>query len=215
MINNIEVRYWRVNSKNGYDLKILSPNATLADYIKALEDVDINRLCGSYNQTGQCKGCGDCCKGRLPLTNIDTYLIRIGLKELINRELSIDEVLKKYCQVKIEGQSVDITLKTDVEGYCIFLDPNSNSCRLYKYRPLICRTYYCCILTQKAKLLRELLVNKGEDELVRMWLSLQKSVPLGVNKDDWEPTPFANCHKYSEVFLKDICPSKLWRQLIK
>ncbi|KYH33121.1 YkgJ family cysteine cluster protein [Neomoorella mulderi] len=210
--NPVQVRYWQVNGKQGYDLRVLSPEASIADYITAVEGLDPSLLYRPYTN-GDCLGCDHCCGGRLPLTSIDLHVLQQGLEELTGKRFSLPEMLEEYCQVQVKGRAVDITLRTDAEGYCIFLEPYRRRCRLYKYRPLICRTYFCCPLTRRARVLRETLVNRGEDELVRYWLSWQPAVPAGVRRHDWPPTPFAGCLSFAEVPLKSLCSLELWRQL--
>lgn len=210
--NPVQVRYWRVNGRQGYDLRIFSPKASVADYIAAVEGLDRSLLYRPYTD-GDCLGCDHCCGGRLPLTSIDLLALREGLQELTGKRLPLPELLAKYCHVRIQGRAIDITLRTDGEGYCIFLEPHYRQCRIYKYRPLICRTYFCCPLTRRARILREIIVNRGEDELVRLWLLFQHKVPAGVQRDDWPPTPFSGCNTYDEIPLKLLCPPALWRQL--
>ncbi|WP_338823069.1 hypothetical protein MHOCP_13290 [Moorella humiferrea] len=210
--NPVQVRYWRVNGRQGYDLRIVSPKASVADYIAAVEGLDRSLLYRPYTD-GDCLGCDHCCGGRLPLTSIDLLILQKGLYELTDKKLSLPQLLTKYCRVRVQGRAVDITLRTDGEGYCIFLEPNLRRCRIYKYRPLICRTYFCCPLTRRAGDLRETIVNRGEDELVRFWLSLQNVIPAGVRRHDWGPTPFTGCGDFAEVSLQSLCPPELWRQL--
>lgn len=213
--NPVRVRSWRVNDKYGYDLRILSPGATVADYITAIEGLEPVRLYRPYNPEGSCLGCDHCCGGRLPLTMIDLFELQQGLKELTGRALPLPEVLKSYCQIEVAGRVVDITLRTDAEGYCLLLDPQQRRCRIYSHRPLICRTYFCAPLTWPARLLRERIVNVGEDELVRYWLAQQGELPPSIRPSDWPPTPFAGGRSYKDITLKALCPAGLWQGLCK
>lgn len=209
----VQVRYWQVNCRSGYDVRVLSPEASVADYMQALATMDISRLYRPYNPGRACLGCDHCCGGRLPLTIIDLYELREGLRELTGKELSLPEILAGYCQAQVNGGVVDITLRIDAEGYCIFLEPRQRRCRLYEYRPLICRTFFCSPLTRRARVLREVIVNRGEDELVRCWLSIFHRLPAGVKRADCQPTPFATAGNYSYVTLRSFCSPQLWRQL--
>lgn len=209
----VQVRYWQVNGRRGYDVRVLSPAASVADYIKAVEALDINRLYRSFNPGSPCPDCACCCGGRLPLTIIDLYGLQEGLKELTGKGLSLPEILTGYCQVRVHGRAVDITLRTDAEGFCLFLEPRRHHCRLYQYRPLICRTYFCSPHTRRARVLRETIVNSGEDELVRYWLSLHPDLPAGIKRNDWQPTPFAGVDHYDDIPLRALCSAELWHQL--
>ncbi|MGI9862287.1 YkgJ family cysteine cluster protein [Moorella naiadis] len=213
--NPVQAHYWRVNDQCGYDLHILSPGATVADYISAIEGLEPDLLYRPYNPEGNCLGCDHCCGGRLPLTIIDLCALQQGLKELTGRDIPLPAVLQSYCQVQVQGRAVDITLRTDAEGYCILLEPQQRRCRIYRHRPLICRTYFCSPLTRPARLLRERIVNVGEDELVRYWLTSQDELQPGLRPSDWPPTPFAGSRSYKDVALKDLCPAGLWQKLYK
>ena len=125
------------------------------------------------------------------------------------------EILKEYCQVQVKGRAVDINLRTDAAGYCLFLEPGQNHCRIYRHRPLICRTFFCAPATRPSRLLREKIVNVGEDELVRYWLAREAKWPPSVHPADWQPTPFARARSYEDIPLKDLCPAGLWLQLYK
>jgi len=207
------VRYWQVNKKQGFDIKIISPEASIADYIKAVENIDVRRIYRPYTDKDNCRECVKCCGGRLPLTYIDLFYLQQGLTNITGRKLSFHEIIAGYCNIYINGPVIDIVLKTDVEGYCIFLDPKSCLCRIYENRPLICRTYYCSPISRRARILRENIVNTGEDELVRFWLSRHKLLPKGVRLCDWQPTPFLNCSSYNEVPIQKICKPEIWKLL--
>lgn len=213
--NSVQAHYWRVNDKYGYDLRILSPGATVADYITAIEGLEPDRLYRHCNPKGCCLGCDHCCGGRLPLTSLDLLELQRGLKELTGRDIPLPKVLQNYCQVEVEGRAVDITLRTDAEGFCILLEPRQRRCRIYRHRPLICRTYFCAPVTRPARLLREKIVNKGEDDLVRYWLAGRGELPPGIHPSDWTPTPFTGSRSYKDIALKDLCPAGLWQMLYK
>ncbi|MDN5347778.1 MAG: hypothetical protein PWP65_1342 [Clostridia bacterium] len=203
-IVRVEVRLWQVNGRTGYDLLVRDPEASVADYLQALESLPGDKIYRPYNPGGSCLGCDCCCGGRLPLTSIDLFTLRAGIQFLTGRKLTPEEVLDKYCQVAQQGRALDITLRLDAEGYCIFLDPGTRRCRLYAYRPLVCRSFYCCPVTRRAARLRERIVNAGEDELVRLWLKLKprEAHRRKLRPSDWPPTPFAGRSAYAEVPLR-------------
>ncbi|GFN23566.1 YkgJ family cysteine cluster protein [Thermanaeromonas sp. C210] len=193
-METIEVRPWRVNGKGGYDLVITSPLATVDDYIRAMgrvEELDIYR---SYRSgRGDCQSCPHCCGGRLPLTLRDVLVLRDGLQALTGKLVNLRDLIANYCTVQKMGPALDITLRTDGEGYCIFLSPTDNSCRLYRYRPLVCRTFYCCPATRRAGELRSAVINGGEDELVYFWQTGKLPVP--------------------RIYLRNLCSPALWKAL--
>ncbi|SMB98158.1 Putative zinc-or iron-chelating domain-containing protein [Thermanaeromonas toyohensis ToBE] len=191
----IVVRPWYVNGKGGYDLAVASPEATVEDYLQALKKVEGFELYRAFRPGGSCYGCPHCCRDRLPLTLADVFLLRQGLKALTGRDMPLREVLSKYCQVRKIGPAWDITLSTDAEGYCIFLTPGSHLCRLYPYRPLVCRTYYCCPATYRSLALRSAIVNRGQDELGFYWERGKLRLP--------------------SLYLRDICSPALWKKLTR
>jgi len=199
----VKIRPYLTKNGWGFDVEIFSREATVADYLEALENVN-------KHFSLPCEGCGECCRGRLPLTLIDIFLLQEGLKGLTGKDFTLEDILERYCQVKVWRGAVDILLRTDAEGYCLFLYPSHRRCLLYPYRPLVCRTYYCLPQTRRARLLREQIINKGEDELVRVWLELCPYLPQGVERQDWPPTPFAGCTGYHQVKLNKIVPPEFF-----
>jgi len=120
--------------------------------------------------------------------------------------------------VTVRGPVVDIVLKRDEDGRCIFLDRQTKLCRVYRARPFVCRTFICSPAARRALALREAVVNKGEDELVRLWFTAGMVIHQTDNPRpdprDWPPTPFADKTRYSEVRLKDVLPGKVWRNVM-
>ncbi|MCG0277863.1 MAG: YkgJ family cysteine cluster protein [Thermanaeromonas sp.] len=192
-VEPVVVRPWYVNGKGGYDLVVTSPEATVKDYLRALEKVESFKLYKVFRPEGDCRGCPHCCRDRLPLTLADVFLLREGIKNLTGRDISVREVITGYCRVRKLGPVWDITLKTDAEGYCIFLTPGNNLCRLYPYRPLVCRTYYCCPATYRSLALRSAIVNRGQDELGFYWERRKLKSPAS--------------------YLRDMCSPSLWEVL--
>ncbi|MGI9952937.1 YkgJ family cysteine cluster protein [Moorellaceae bacterium AZ2] len=190
----VEVRPWYVNGKGGYDLIITSPLATVDDYVRAISGVENLNIYKYFRPGGgDCRGCPHCCGGRLPVTLRDVLLLREGVRALTGKRINLRDFIINYCKVREIGPALDITLRTDGEGYCIFLSPDDNSCRLYRYRPLVCRTFYCCPATRRARELRSVVINYGEDELAYFWSRRKLPVP--------------------RVYLKDICSPTLWKAL--
>ncbi len=205
----------------GYDVIVRDPGASVEDYLTALDRAIAEA--GLYRarapgRTG-CHGCDRCCAERLPLTWID-YL---NLRAAAAPDAGLEAFLSVYGHVLVDGPAVDITLAADPAGRCCFLDPDRKICRVYPARPLTCRTYVCCPSTTRARRLRAVLVNRGEDELVRQWLlaAHRRSKPPLIHEGfrprprlaDWPPTPFSGHTTYREVPLQAVCPPNLWRRL--
>lgn len=217
--DRVRVDVVRMNGANGYDLFVADPEATVGDYLSALnraiEELPLDR---GRARRRACKGCDRCCAERLPLTVIDAQVLRRA-----TGAPTLSAFLALYGHVLVEGRAVDITLARREDGRCCFLDPATRTCRLYAARPLVCQTFICCPQTKRARRLREALVNKGEDELVRQWLEeaaaagrepvIHEGYNPRVRAADWPPTPFAGRRGYDEIPLRDVCPPGVWREL--
>jgi hypothetical protein len=130
---------------------------------------------------------------------------------------SYDDFLNLYTTVRVSGPVVDITLRLLADGYCAFLERKNRTCRVYQVRPFVCRTYRCCPATPRALALREAVVNKGEDELVRRWLKTLRVMHYAerpaVNEADWPKTSFSGKRRYGLVPLRGVLPERLWHEL--
>lgn len=128
------------------------------------------------------------------------------------------QVIRRYGWVTVWGRAVDITLRRHDDGTCVFLDTAKGLCLNYGQRPLVCRTYFCCPTTKRARLLREAIVNRGQDELVRLILQETGADKFPVNEADapdlrpadWPRNAFTGRRDYSEVLLKEVLSPKLW-----
>lgn len=124
----------------------------------------------------------------------------------------------RYTTVTVQGPVVDIVLKrNEDDGRCIFLDRRTKLCRVYSARPFVCQTFICSPASRRALELREAMVNKGEDELVRLWLTAGMVIHRAHNPRsdprDWPSTPFAGKTRYSEVLLREILTDQLWKKM--
>jgi hypothetical protein len=222
IIMNPRVEFAPVNikGKTGIDVVIHSEEATLADYLSALEEY-IER--GTYQrvraETGKCEGCDVCCQERVPLTSLDVLVLQKGLAP----GLPLGEFFKRFTNVCVSGPVVDITLARQSDGKCIFLNRDTRRCLNYNERPLVCRTYICTPLTSRARKLRDAIVNTGEDELVRLWfrssvkdgLVIHEAWDPEINEEDWLENAWTGKITPQQVYLKDIIPSSLWNELYK
>ncbi|MEW6423252.1 MAG: YkgJ family cysteine cluster protein [Bacillota bacterium] len=130
---------------------------------------------------------------------------------------SWDAFFDRYTTVTVQGPVVDIVLKRNEDGRCIFLDRRTKLCRVYSARPFVCQTFICSPAARRALELREALVNKGEDELVRLWLTtgmvIHQAHHPRPDPRDWPPTPFAGKTRYGEVLLREVLPGRIWQKL--
>ncbi|MEW6661636.1 MAG: YkgJ family cysteine cluster protein [Bacillota bacterium] len=213
-----------IKGKTGLDILVADPNASVADYLSAVDGfisrapVERSRSQGSPC----CLGCYACCQERIPLTSIDYD--RLFTHHLAKaEEQPWRRFLDKISLISVKGRQVDITMRLDQEGLCIYLDRNKGLCSIYPIRPLVCRTYICAPLSKNAMDLRELVVNLGEDELVRLWLedaAQVKEIPAyhegdqpDLRIEDWGESPFSGKKDYRDVLLKDLCTPGLWNRL--
>jgi Fe-S-cluster containining protein len=179
----------------GYDLQIVDENASLQDYLEALNQHFLEgELTRTRYATSKCEGCDSCCSERIPLTNIDILMLQKGL-EAQGEKRALEEVVRRYAYVVAEGSVVDITLARDELGRCIFLNPETRKCKIYSFRPLVCQTFICSPSTSAARELRQTVVNLGEDQLVKWcltnipWERLFNQVwEPEISLDDWENT---------------------------
>lgn len=217
----------KISGVLGYDLWVADDMATVQDYLNALNEA-IRRIpfYRSRSNRRRCKGCDRCCAERIPLTWIDVCMLKRALPsngwETGGRG-EVGQIIRRVGYVTVIGPVVDITLRRDEDGCCIFLDRQRRICKVYRFRPLVCQTFICCPSSQRAVKLRETVVNKGEDELVRQWLLEARKLgtaPLydegrkpRPNLKDWPPTPFTGKEEYRQILLRDVCSPVLWRKL--
>lgn len=211
----------RFGHKLGYDVTVTDARATVQDYLDALNRaVDDLELSRGRKQVRSCAGCDLCCAERAPLTWIDVLNIQ---KHLGIRDGSLQRTLDRVGYIVVDGPVVDIMLRRDDDGRCAFLDRQSRLCTIYPARPLVCQTFICCPATKRAVRVREWLVNYGEDELVRQWLTqaAQKGVDPVFHEgyrpkpelSDWQPNAFSGQRHYHRVLLKDVLPPGVWKQV--
>ena len=204
----------------GYDLVVINQRASVQDYLDALNKaVDNLPLSRSRKKAAQCAGCDLCCAERAPLTWPDV----LRLEEHLGPGENLQRLLDRIGHIAVDGPVVDITLRREEDGRCSFLDRNKRLCTIYSARPLVCQTFICCPGTSRAAGVRKWVVNLGEDELVRRWLTL--AVDRGVKPryheghqpnpclNDWQPNAFTGKKQYHQVLLRDILPPGLWKQV--
>lgn len=197
----------------GYDVAVIRGTATVQDYLNAVNHAFLYADLARRRNTGEdCLGCDRCCAERVPLTIVDCFQLMSALEPR-----SLNAFLSLYTTVKVTGPVVDITLRLLGDGYCTFLNRETRTCRVYPVRPFVCQSFRCCPATRRALALREAVVNKGEDELVRRWLKTLRITHYAerssVKEADWPKTPFCGKRRYDLVPLRGVLSEKLWREL--
>ncbi|MGQ9824679.1 MAG: YkgJ family cysteine cluster protein, partial [Desulfotomaculales bacterium] len=190
----------------GYDLAVWDPGASVQDYLEALTGaiaaLPLTRLSGKKQH---CFGCDRCCAERAPLTSVDCLLLTEA-----TGERNPGAFLQKYTVVSVDGPVVDIVLKLTGDGRCVFLDRKTKLCRVYAARPLVCRTYICSPASRRALTLRSAVVNRGEDELVRLWFKAGMVVHQARRPRPERPGcprhPGACAGRYAGVPGEDVLP---------
>ncbi len=204
-----------INGQEGYDIRVRDPEATVQDYIDAVNlFISSNKYYRSRTpESDTCFGCDLCCRERIPVTLVDVYNLSDG---------NMEQVMENLLHVYVEGPVVDITMGLDGAGGCRCLDSVRRLCKLYRRRPLVCQTFICCPSTRKARQLRAEIVNAGEDELVRTWFDIKGKNGLIMHEADspapdirdYPQTPFCGAKNYKDVKLKEICSPGLWEKLL-
>lgn len=218
-MGSVKVYSKEFNGKMGYDIEIINEEATVADYLNAINNYILEgKLTRRRSELGICEGCDVCCQERIPLTSIDMLQIMRA-----TGESNLLAAMEANCHIVIDGPTIDITLPLYQDNKCNFLNTESRRCRIYTHRPMVCQTYICCPLSNRAKELRSLIVNLGEDELVRLWLNrlqeearevrVQEAYEADVNFDDWEINAFSFKERYQDITLKSLCSTELWQNL--
>jgi len=222
--DKVEVTLTKFKGANGYDIRVRQEDATLQDYLDALNrSIEILPLSRARARRNHCAGCDLCCAERTPLTWIDV----IGLKKAMKikvKGIPVTKILRQAGYIMVDGPVVDIMLRRGKDDKCIFLNRDTGLCTIYPFRPMVCQAFICAPATPRAKKLWEAAVNQGEDELVKMWLTecraegkkpvYDQGYQPRPNIRDWAPNAFTGKHAYGQILIKDICTPKLWKQLI-
>jgi Fe-S-cluster containining protein len=104
-------------------------------------------------------GCSECCRGPFPITRLDVWRLRRGLEELkrgdpsratavISRAAAATTRLAEGypgdpANGRLEAEEAELDLFFERHGAlaCPALDPERETCDLYAWRPVSCRTY--------------------------------------------------------------------------
>ncbi len=182
-----------------YDVRVVSEEASVGDYIRLLDRF--------LDETvAPCFGCDNCCSQRIPLTLPDLYTYAGKDPE------EIRVFLKEKCEVVCQGRVVDVKLAQRSDRSCIFLDREKKCCSDHLHRSLVCHSYICIPQTERARLLRETLINKGEDALIGSlcrWGVIDASFA-----GSYPPEPGWEGKDFEEILLKEVLPLSVFEDLL-
>ena len=180
-----------------YDVRLLDEAATVADYIRLLDEFLDEKV-------APCLGCDLCCSQRIPLTLPDIYTYAGKEKE------SIAAFLEEKAEIRRDGRAVDIKVAQRENGSCVFLDEEHHRCADHPHRSLVCHTYICLPQTARARDLREELINGGEDALAGALFD------LGILTDgekDYPVDPRWQGKTFDEIRLRDVLSPSVYTAL--
>ena len=182
-----------------YDLTITAA-CTLADYIQGLDAFLDEKVAA-------CLGCDLCCYQRIPLT----------LPDMRNYCGTDDAALLRFIAAKTvvrkNGLALDIRLKQGADERCIFLDETEARCLDHPHRGLVCHTYICLPQTERARRLREFLINEGEDALIGHLFALNALPQFQALAAGYPPKPAWEGKGYDELYLRDLLDDELFALL--
>lgn len=197
----------------GYDVQVLDASATVRDYLDALNQFQDEKV-------APCLGCSGCCWERAPLTAPDIFTYGEILFDGRLSDRPIRRFLESFGIVYAKDGMVDIILRRDEEGACIFLDKQHHQCKHHRLRSLVCQTYICLPKSRRAAELRGQLVNAGENELVRRYALEYHGQPPHVDEGggpvDWEAYEgkgFTDKTSFEDILLRDVVEEALWKRL--
>lgn len=224
-MHKVQVLPIEIKGNKGYDIRVTDETATVQDYIDALETAFSQiPFFRNRNQVFTCEGCQHCCNERIPLTSIDVLQMMDFLKKqsVISPATTLPEFITRHAYVIVEDHCIDIMLRLR-DDFCQFLNDKA-LCQYYSIRPIVCRTFFCCPTSKVAGELRETIVNTGEDELVRLWLTeiTERNLTLNIDEAyeadpdiaDWDKNIYTGKESYQQLRLIDLCTKKSWRNLI-
>ncbi len=199
----------------GYDVQVMNENATVGDYLAALEDFQTKTL-------ADCKGCDGCCHERAPLTLADFYYSEYYQQG--GRKIAA--WLAEVADLQFFGQAADLTIRRTADGACHLLDAAAKCCARHQYRTFTCRSHCCLPKSERAEALRAAIINAGEDELLRRLLAeLSETGAMdflpgkarlsGADAADYAANGFSRLpgERWREARLAEIADAALWREL--
>ena len=199
----------------GYDVQITAEDATVGDYLTALENFQVRTL-------ANCKGCDGCCHERAPLTLADFYYSEYYQKG----GRKITAWLAETADLQFFGAAADLTLQRTADGACHLLDTTHKCCAKHQFRTFTCRSHCCLPKSERAEALRAAIINAGEDELLRRLLAELtetgaadflpgKKRLAGVNAADYAANGYSSLpgEQWREAKLSELVDTALWQEL--
>ena len=197
----------------GCDVRILTEDATVADFLQAVDDFAAAHL-------AECKGCDGCCRERAPLIAADIPALAALLP---STDFPAHAVCDAFAELKVaEDGAADITLRRTEEGACCFLHAKEKYCTQWPSRAFVCRSHFCLPRSPRFQQLREDIVNMGENELTRLILAEEANaappldgIPLKNRLDpaDYPENGQSNKRSYGQILLRQCVTAKFWKQL--
>ncbi len=218
-MSKISIKSIAIQGRSGYDIEIMDKDAVLQDLLD-----EVNRYIAEGSprrlwpaaKLSSCYGCDLCCYEAIPLTSVDV----ISLCSL--KRISLVQAYK-YLWVEARDKVIDITLRRNREGRCIFLQSDA-TCSIYAGRPFVCQTYLCCPTTSQVEELRSQVVNMGMDELIRITMDAfafrGKALPLNrsrnarIDRRDWGKNSFTGKKDYAGIRIKNVLSSDLFKHML-
>lgn len=201
----------------GYDLQVLDENATVGDYLNAVEEFQSKTM-------ADCYGCDGCCHERVPLMLCDFYFSEYY--EAGGQKLS-EWLCQTNARLEFFGEAVDLQLARRPNGSCARLNEEAKCCATHKYRTFACRSHCCLPKSDRAEALRAVIINSGEDELIRCLLAeirgegKQDFLPneerlAQVLAEDYAENGFSKMagEDWRDALLRNFADENLWRDLL-
>ena len=198
----------------GCDLRVFDPDATVADFMDALDAFALEHL-------DDCKGCDGCCRERAPLIAADIDRLASLLPP---NPYPAHQVCQAFADLSVKKGVSDIVFKRDKGNSCINLDPQTRCCRIWPQRAFVCRSHFCLPRSENIEQLRQDIVNAGINELTRLLLAEEAAdaAPLTrrplakmLRAADYEHNPQNGLRDYSQIRLQDTISPELWQAIYK
>ena len=203
MNNNIRIRLTPLSAADNdltdilgtpplaYDVQILNSQATVGDYLQALGGFQAQKL-SPENQ---------------------------NLSEPADADLAA--WLQEWAELHFFGQAIDLRLPRRPNGACRFLEQEQKFCTRHRQRSFTCRTHCCLPKTERAEALRAILINAGEDALVRRLLQMPAEIQPWAERlancrpDDYAPNAFCRLPmaEWRQAKLQELLPEAEWARL--
>ena len=198
----------------GCDVRILSQDASIADFLTALDNFATEHL-------ADCRGCDACCQERAPLIAADVPLLASLLPE---NPYPAHAVCAAFATLTVEQGVADIILRRDHNSFCNQLNQAGRFCNIWPQRPFVCRSHFCLPRSHRFEQLRSSIVNMGENELTRLLLAEEHTGAAAIastglaymlREEDYPENGQSGRNAYTQIRLRDCVDDALWQELIQ